>query len=136
MSKILLDLYPKTKLIEKTVEEFASKLDSDGLIVIDNNSLVVGSYYADEEIKDILMKSVPLFMALNDSLKGNTPGFPEDQIVASRFGKYLLFKQIMLEESVVPYHILLIRRDNPGNLQITSEDYNKFFRMMRDLFYK
>ncbi len=136
MSKIFLDLYPKTRLIEKTVEEFASKLNSEGLIVIDNNSLVVGSYYADEETKNILMKSVPLFMALNDSLRENTPGLPEDQIVASRFGRYLLFKQIMLEESVIPYHILLIRSDNPWNLQISSEGYNEFFRMMKALFYK
>ncbi|GAJ18988.1 unnamed protein product, partial [marine sediment metagenome] len=49
MSEILLNLYPKSELIEKTIVEFAKKVNSSGVVVIDDNSLIVGSYYKDDE---------------------------------------------------------------------------------------
>ncbi|MFX1256806.1 MAG: ADP-ribosylation factor-like protein [Promethearchaeota archaeon] len=136
MSEILLELYPKAKLIEKTVKQFAKKLNSDGLIVIDNNTLVVGAYCLNQETKNTLMKSIPLFMALKDGLYGDIPSQPGDQIVVYRYGKYILFKQIMLEESIIPYYLLLIRKDNPWDLYFTNKDYDSFFKMMKTLFFK
>ena len=51
MSEILLNLYPKSELIEKTIIEFAKKIDSAGVVVIDDNSLIIGAYYKDDETK-------------------------------------------------------------------------------------
>ena len=48
MSEILLSLYPKSELIEKTIIEFAKKVNSEGIEVIDDNSLIIGSYYKND----------------------------------------------------------------------------------------
>jgi len=69
MSEILLNLYPKAELISKTIDEFAKKVDSEGVVVIDDNSLIIGSYYRDEETKNLLSASTPYFLTLNDSFQ-------------------------------------------------------------------
>lgn len=115
MSEILLALYPKSELIEKTIEEFAKKIGSQGVVVLDDNSLIIGQYYENDEIKHTLSASTPYFLTLNDSFQ-DTEGFGETQkdesMLVQRFGKYFLFKQISLKKGTSPYYLLLLK-DTP-----------------------
>ena len=102
MSEILLAIFPKSQLIEKTIEEFSKKISSDGVIAIDDNSLIIGSYFMDEKTKIILSGCVPYFLTLNDSFKHIPIQSSDNQMIVQRFEKYFIFKQISLRESSPP----------------------------------
>ena len=53
--------------IEKTVEEFAKKLKCEGLMIVDDITLIICSYFENETSKILLNKSISYFLALNDS---------------------------------------------------------------------
>ncbi|MFX1325225.1 MAG: ADP-ribosylation factor-like protein, partial [Promethearchaeota archaeon] len=105
MSEILLSLYPKSELIEKTILEFAKKVESDGIVIIDDNSLIIGSFYKDEETRHLLTASTPYFLTLNDSFQytGVMEERFEDRMIVQRFGKNFMFKQITLGKDSAPY---------------------------------
>jgi GTPase SAR1 family protein len=136
MSEILLNLYPKSQLIEKTINEFAKKVDSDGVVIIDDNSLIVGSYYSNEETKNLLSASTPYFLTLNDSFQFTQvfPGKEEDEnrMIVQRFGKNFVFKQIRLSEVSPPYYLLMLKRDP----NINKEDFDSFANLLREILYK
>lgn len=113
MSEILLNLYPKSELIEKTIVEFAKKVNSEGIVVIDDNSLIIGYYYKDDEIRHILTASTPFFLTLNDSFQytGVADSRYEDRMIIQKFGKNFIFKQINLKKDASPYYILLLKDD-------------------------
>ena len=115
MSEILLSLYPKSELIEKTISEFGKKTYAEGVVLLDDNSLIVGSYYKDEETKNLLSASTPYFLTLNDSFVFTEvqPGFQEkeDFMVVQRYGKNFIFKQINLKGEAQPYYILILKQD-------------------------
>ncbi|MBN1216096.1 MAG: hypothetical protein JXA99_11735 [Candidatus Lokiarchaeota archaeon] len=128
MSEIYLTLYPKTELIDKTISEFALKVDSEGVVIIDDNSLQIGSYYKDEAIKEILNLSTPYFLTLNDSFKAaeernSSLKNSENQVMVKRNQKYFIFKQISLKKGNPPYYLLLVKAKpeyNKGDIDILS----------------
>jgi GTPase SAR1 family protein len=133
MSEILLALYPKSELIEKTIKEFSLKVTSGGCVIIDDNSLVIGSYYSDEDTKHLLNASTPYFLTLNDSFEipgGSTDG---DQMIVQRFGKYFVFKQITFRTGSAPYYMLLLKEDTPD---LSKEDYDSFVNLLKEILYK
>jgi GTPase SAR1 family protein len=137
ISEILLEMYPKSKLIKKTIEEFAFKLNCEGIVIIDKNSLIIGSFFKDHDTGEILTRSMPYFLTLNDSfqLEGETHK-NQDQMVVHRFGKYFLFKEILLKESGTPYYLLVVKGDNPWDLYFSNKDFRAFIQMLRDIIYK
>ena len=136
MSEILLSLYPKSQLIQKTIDEFAQKVNSKGVIVIDDNSLIVGSYYQDEETKNLLSASSPYFLTLNDSFQftrvidGRLE--EENKMVVQRFGRNFIFKQLALREGSPPHYILLLKEDP----NIEDEDFDSFANLMKEILYR
>jgi len=133
MSEILLALYPKSELIEKTIQEFSKKVNSDGVVALDDNSLVIGSYYKNEEVKNMLNASMPYFLTLNDSLQQNkTSQDPDNQMIVQRFGKFFIFKQITLKEGAPPYYLLLLKNVPHFN----NEDFYSLANLMKEILYK
>jgi GTPase SAR1 family protein len=134
MSDILLMLYPKEKLIQKTIYEFANKFNAEGLEIIDDNSLIVGSYYKNEETKDILNASTPYFLSLDDSFhySNNINEENEDKMIIQRFGKYFLFKRFNLKEGTPPYYLLLSK----ANPEFNTEELNAFINLLKEILYK
>lgn len=134
MSEILLSLYPKSELIEKTIVEFAKKMDSEGIVVIDDNSLIIGSYYKDDEIKHILTASTPFFLTLHDSFQytGVSENRYEERMIVQKFGKNFLFKQITLKKHDAPYYLLLLK-DEPV---FHKEDFETFANILKEILYK
>ncbi|MFX0038368.1 MAG: ADP-ribosylation factor-like protein [Promethearchaeota archaeon] len=134
MSEILLSLYPKSELIEKTIVEFAKKVDSEGMVVIDDNSLVIGSYYKDDEIRHILTASMPYFLTLHDSFEytGVSEERSKGRMIVQRFGKNFIFKQITLKQSAMPYYLLLLK-DEPI---FHKEDLESFANLLKEILYR
>ncbi len=133
MSKILLELYPKTQLIQKTVEEFARKLDCDGLMIIDKNSIIIGSCFKDDSSKQILNGYIAYFLTLNDVFSDMILEKQEDQIVVRRSDNYFLFKPIILEEMTNPYYMLVLKRKNPQDIYFMNKDVKAFVNIFKDI---
>ncbi|MFW9990173.1 MAG: ADP-ribosylation factor-like protein [Candidatus Odinarchaeota archaeon] len=134
MSEILLDLYPKSELIEKTIFEFAKKVESEGVVIIDDNSLIIGSYYKDDEIKHLLTASVPYFLTLHESFQFTNPMEEKygDRMLIQRFGKNFIFKQFQLKKDTTPYYLLLVK-ENPA---FNKEDLESFANLLKEILYK
>jgi len=135
MSEILLALYPKSELIQKTITEFAKKVNSGGVVIIDDNSLVIGSYFENSEVKNLLTSSTPYFLTLNDSFQYSegVRDRLEEQMVVQRFGKFFVFKQISLKADTPPYYLLLLKDDTPD---LAKEDYNTFVKILKEILFK
>ena len=134
MSEILLTLYPKAHLISHTVYEFANKSDAEGIAVIDSNSIIIGWFYRDENMKDILLSSAPYFLSLNTSFNyaQGTENDPEDKMIIQRYGKYFIFTKFSLSDEAVPYY-LLISKDSP---KINKEAFNALITLLTEILYK
>ncbi|MHA1235878.1 MAG: ADP-ribosylation factor-like protein, partial [Promethearchaeota archaeon] len=135
MSEILLSLYPKSELIDKTIVEFGKKTYSDGVVLLDDNSLIVGSYYKDEETKNLLTASTPYFLTLNDSFIFTEvqPGrqHEENHMVVQRYGRNFIFKQLTFKEGSNPYYILMLKKD----ASINKDEIETFANLLKQILY-
>ncbi len=135
MSEILLNLYPKSELIDKTIIEFGKKTYSDGIVLLDDNSLIVGSFYKDEETKNLLAASTPYFLSLNDSFVFTevqpSREQEEDHMVVQRFGRNFIFKQLSFKEGASPYYILMLKQDT----NLNKEDIDCFSNLLKEILY-
>ncbi|MBY8984218.1 MAG: hypothetical protein KGD65_04050 [Candidatus Lokiarchaeota archaeon] len=134
MSEILLSLYPKSELIEKTIIEFAKKINSSGVVVIDDNSLIIGSYYKDDETRHLLTASTPYFLVLSDNLQytGVQENRFEERMIVQRFGKNFIFKEISLKKSKTHYYLLLLKDDPVFH----KEDFETFAEILKEILFK
>jgi len=134
MSEVLLSLFPKSELIEKTIVEFAKKVDSAGVVVIDDNSLIIGSYYKDDETRHLLTASTPYFLVLSDSFQSTSvlENRFEDRMIVQRFGKNFIFKQITLKKESSPYYLLLLKDDPVFH----KEDFEAFAKILKEILFK
>jgi len=137
MSEILLTLYPKSELINKTIKEFSEKVGAEGVVIIDDNSLQIGSYFKNDEIKTILDSSTPYFLTLNDSFKvaedkAKIIKDPENNVLVQRYDKYFIFKQISLKEGIPPYYLLLVKEEPKYN----KEDIESLTNLLQEILYK
>ncbi|MFW9901691.1 MAG: ADP-ribosylation factor-like protein [Candidatus Thorarchaeota archaeon] len=136
MSQILLELYPKSQLLQKTIEEFAKKLNCEGLMIIDDNTLVIGAYYENDGAKLLLNKSIGYFLTLNDNFLEMGLGDQEDQFLIHKLGKYFLFKQFYIKFSVQPYYALILKSHNPFDLYFLRKEYTTFINVMNEIISK
>ena len=134
MSEIFLTLYPKAVLIQKTVGSFASKFKAEGVEIIDDNSLIVGSYYKNDKIKNILNQSTPYFLSLNESFQYSEIADinPEDRMIIHRYGRYFLFIKFTVKEGTPPYYLLAIREDPEFN----KDEYDSLVNILKDILFK
>ncbi|MFX0001221.1 MAG: ADP-ribosylation factor-like protein [Candidatus Hodarchaeota archaeon] len=136
MSQILLELYPKSQLLQKTIEEFAKKLNCEGLMIIDDNTLVIGAYYENNDAKLLLNKSIGYFLTLNDNFLEMGLGDQEDQFLIHKLGKYFLFKQFYIKISVQPYYALILKSHNPFDLYFLRKEYTTFINILNEIISK
>lgn len=134
MSEILLAVYPKTNLIQKTTSEFANKFNAEGLEIIDSNSLIVGAYYMNDDIRTMLTTSTPYFLSLNNSFQTSATSEEREQenMVIQRYGKFFLFRQFMLREGSPPHYLLLMK----ANSEFNNDDFNAFVNLLKEILYK
>ncbi len=133
MSKMLLNLIPKAELLRKTIENFAIKLDCDGLIISDKNSIILGSYFKNDESKKLLSSTIAYFLTLNDVFEDMEIDEQEDQIVVKKMGRYFLFKPVTLKTTKLPYYMLVLKGHDPSGIDSLNKDFNAFAHIFNNL---
>ena len=133
MSKILLELIPKSELIQKTIEEYARKLDCEGLIIVDKNSIILGSIFKDDDSRKKLSSTISYFLSLNDVFEDMELEKQEDQIILKKSGNYFMFKPITTKETKLPYYLLALKKHNPFETQFIGKDFNTFVNLFKDI---
>ena len=133
MSQILLELYPKSELIQKTIEEYAKKLDCEGLMIIDKNSIILGSSFKNDISKKLLRSTIGYFLSINDVFEDMELEQQEDQIVVRKSGRYFLFKPILLKNIDIPYYMLVLKNQNPFDIYFINKDFSAFVNIFRDI---
>ena len=133
MSTMLLELFPKSELIQKTIEEYTRKLDCEGLIIVDKNSIILSSCFKDNDSKNKLTGTIAYFLSLNDVFEDMELEKQEDQIILKKSGNYFMFKPITIKETTLPYYMLALKRGNPFDTNFLDQDFNVFVNMFKDL---
>ena len=133
MSKILLKLYPKSEFLQRTIDEFTRKLDCEGLIITDKNSIILGSCFKDNESKKLLSSTIAYFLTLNDVFEDMGIEQQEDQIVVRKMGKYFLFKPVTLKKNPSPYYMLALKSHDPLGLYFMNKNFNAFVNMFNTI---
>ena len=103
--------------------------------MLDDNSLIVGSYYKDEETKNLLTASTPYFLTLNDSFIFTEvqPGRQQEEnhMIVQRYGRNFIFKQLTFKEGSNPYYILMLKRDT----NINKDEIETFANLLKEILY-
>ncbi|MHA1340074.1 MAG: ADP-ribosylation factor-like protein [Promethearchaeota archaeon] len=126
-SKILLALYPKSELIDKSIKDFAEKNDIQAVLVLDDNSLIIGQYFKNEEGRTILEQATPYFLTLNDSFSNTN--LPRKKMIVERSGKGFYFNEIILGKNRKPLYLLLMRDDT----NFDDENIEVFIKIFKEL---
>lgn len=129
-SKVLLTLYPQSELIDKTIHEFAEKNEEDAILILDDNSLIIGQYFKNEESRTILEQSTPYFLTLNDSFANAE--LPKKKMIVERSGKAFYFNEIKFEGDKgdrKPLYLLIMKSKN----EFDEPNIETFSKIIRDL---
>ena len=137
-SRIMLSLFPQSELIDKSIEEFAKKTDAKGIVVLDNNSLIIGQFYTNQQIQDLIQVSTPYFLTLNDSfstkIKEESRAKPKEEsdvlnglnrekrMTINRSGHTFVFDEFFIEKFKVPFYLLIVK----GKEEINDVEINSF----------
>jgi hypothetical protein len=134
MSEIYLTLIDKPELLNRTLEEFANRESCEGAVLIDNNSLIISSFFKDNNIEELMNLVPPYFLRLNDRFnivledKNFSIKNPEDKIIVYRLNKYFFFSQIKDDP---PYYLLFVKREptyDDDSVLILSNFLDSFIR--------
>jgi hypothetical protein len=129
-SKVLLTLYPQSELIDKTIHEFAEKNDEDAILILDDNSLIIGQFFKNDESRTILEQSTPYFLTLNDSFANAE--LPKKKMIVERSGKSFYFNEIKFEGDKgdrKPLYLLIMKSKN----EFDESNIETFSKIVRDL---
>jgi len=131
MSEILLSLYSRVEIVKKTIREFAFKSRIEGIEVLDDNSLIISSFYQNDNIKRILNSLSPYFLRLNDGFENLNVSKEEakNYMLVERFGKYFIFKKFKLTKQFFPYYILLCTNEP----LLERSEIEALIKLLRDL---
>ena len=116
VSRILLSLNPKSKIIKNIILDFAERLEIEALELIDDNSLIMGSFYKNQHIEKLMNAITPFFLEVNEIFE--KVSFPqpyhdetEDEMTIHKFGKYFLFKKFSLKDIESNFYFLNCKSD-------------------------
>ncbi|MEE9377800.1 MAG: ADP-ribosylation factor-like protein [Candidatus Lokiarchaeia archaeon] len=131
MSEIFLSLFPRSKVIETAIQGFVNKAKVEGVELIDNNSVIISSWYKNDNIKKILNSLSPYFLRLNDRFKklNNIEDEDKNHIIVERYEKYFIFKQFTLIKGAKPYYIATCT-DEPF---LNQYEFNALIHLLRDI---
>ncbi len=134
MSKILLAETPRSEVIASSIQDFGKRLDYDSVELIDDNSLLLATYYRNKYTKELMNAVTPYFLQVNDIFKRASVPVDykeevENEMMLNKFGKYFLFRSFMLPKEKASYYILICKKDS----DLKKEEVELFINVMKEI---
>src|SRR5271157_271373 len=129
-SEILLQLYPKGELVDLTIQEFASKIIADGIVVLDENALILGQYFITPEEEASFAAIAPAVLQLFDNFRSIAKS-TQKMTFNVNLGEYLLYAVTDSLQSVERY--VFIKAPLEG---LNDADIEEFGNVLIDLLLK
>ena len=135
VSEILLNLYPKAQLIKKTISEFCNKINCSSMLILDQNALIIGSYFKEKESKELIKQIIPYFIKFDNKIQkdNNLGGDIKDQLIFQRSKYYFLFRRILLENAPSPWYLISLKK---GYYFFKEEVFEPLINMLKPIIYK
>ncbi|MBD3195841.1 MAG: hypothetical protein GF317_12340 [Candidatus Lokiarchaeota archaeon] len=135
ISKILIGLFPRSQLLKDTIEEFARKLNCEGLLIVDRNTFIIGSFFKNSKIKTLMVNSIPYFMTLSDILLDSkiVEINEEDQILVEKVNEHIIFRRLLMRESSPQYYLLLLKK---GQYFYKEGDFEALINLISNIIYE
>lgn len=136
ISNILLSKNPKSAVIEQSIKEYAERLDLLSLVLIDDNSLLIGTYYFNNYIEDLMSAVTPFFLEVNELFERATvnkrfaeEGDQEEEMMVRRFGKYFFFKKFQIKKEGSFFYFLGCKNDP----NFKSDEFDMFVNVIKQI---
>ncbi|MFX1499177.1 MAG: ADP-ribosylation factor-like protein [Promethearchaeota archaeon] len=134
MSEILLKLYPKSQLISKTISEFCLKINCNSMVILDQNSIILGSYFKDEKSEELINKVLPYFIKLDNEFQDHIKmgNDLKDQIIFQRTNYYFVFKKFSLKSIPFSWYLILLKK----GVYFFEDTFEPLIKMLELVIYK
>jgi len=134
VSNILLSKNPKAVVLEKSLKDFSKRLDLESLELIDDNSLIAGSFYKNKQIEELMNNVTPYFLEVNEIFERASIRHPykeeeEDEMMIRRFGKFFLFKKFQLRGESQQFYFLGCKKDSI----FSQEDFEMSVNIIKEI---
>ena len=134
MSKILLAETPKSDVVNASIQDFGKKADFDSVELIDDNSLLLATYYRNKYTKELMNAVTPYFLQINDILlRASVPvdyeEEKENEMMLNKFGKYFLFRAFMPKKGKASNYILACKKEP----EFDKEEIELFISVMKEI---
>lgn len=133
LSEIMLIKFPRSDEVRNLIQDFAREIQAEGIEILDNNTLMIGAYYKEDGIKNVLDSTSPYFLDVHDSFEQvqNEPWSVDDQMFVQKEGLFFHFKKFVLRRESPPYFIFICKKTK----DLDSGTYNKFVRDLKKIIY-
>lgn len=129
-SEVLLQLYPKSELVDRSIQEFANKLNADGMVVLDNNALILGQYFKGVDEKQKFEIVTPYVLQLFENFRSIVKKNQKMSIGLSQ-GEYMFYAVTDTLRSEERYVFVKAPLSN-----VNDDDFNDFGNVLIDLLSK
>ncbi len=129
-SQILLKLYPQSDLLDKTIADFSNLMEVQAVIILDENSLVIGQEFKNEEAKSVLASSSPYFLTLADTLDRKASG--DNAMVVER-GEFLFYIDQFTLDRTRGMLYLLMMKERSEDRTFSKEKIQSFLKILKSI---
>lgn len=129
-SQILLHLYPQSDLLDKTIADFSNRINVEAVIILDENSLVIGQNFQNDDAKNVLASSSPYFLTLADTLDRKSD---RDNAMIVERGDYIFYIDQFLLEKTQGLLYLLMMKDKKKEKSFNKDKVNSFIKILKSI---
>jgi GTPase SAR1 family protein len=134
MSKILLSESSRSEVLKASTQDFGNKSNYDSVELIDDNSLLVATYYRNKYTKELMNAVTPYFLQVNDifrraSVPVDYEEEAENEMMLNKFGKFFLFRTFFLKKEHANYYILGCKKDS----EFDKKELELFVNVMKEI---
>ncbi len=124
-SKGILRLSSKSTILDKQLEHFAQELNSETVLLLDDNALLFGQYYKDDESNDICQLVSPHLATMADKIIKYGTSFEIFRVKVE--GSWVFFRDLKIENN---RFYLTIHNNQEDSVKMINENLSQFIEQV------
>lgn len=104
------------------------------MVILDQNSIILGSYFKDEKSEELINKVLPYFIKLDNEFQDhiNMGNDLKDQIIFQRTNYYFVFKKFSLKSIPFSWYLILLKK----GVYFFEDTFEPLIKMLELVIYK